>query len=442
IQARVNAEIIQSDGKVRPSGGKITTYEMPQGRGVRIDGAAYSGWAPNPRYDSLVAKLIISDRKAELDTVLAATEMALSDYVIGGIDTSIPFLRSVLTEEIVFKGGFTTRFIDENVARLMEKQPAGNAISAVEDIQQNQSVAELPEGTIPLSSHILGTVIEIFVREGDQIHHGQEIAVLEAMKMEHQVTATASGYVERILISSSETVEEGQVLLALRPAEVSTAKKREEEEVDLDYIRPDLKALLDKQAAVLDEARPEAVAKRHLKDKSMIRENIALLVDEGSFSEYGSLNIAAQRGRHSVETLEKISPADGMVVGTARINGENFSEETASAVVLGYDYTVFAGTQGVMNHKKTDRMLHLAEACQLPIIFYGEGGGGRPGDVDINAASTLDVPTFQTYARLSGLVPRIAVASGRCFAGNAALMGVSDILIATEDTSLGMGGPA
>ena len=75
-------------------------------------------------------------------------------------------------------------------------------------------------------------------------------------------------------------------------------------------------------------------------------------------------------------------------------------------------------------------------------MLFAEGGGGRPGDTDTAALTGLDVPTFAQFARLSGLVPLVGVVSGYCFAGNAALLGCCDAIIATKNASIGMGGPA
>ncbi|WP_169544446.1 acetyl-CoA carboxylase family protein [Sneathiella aquimaris] len=442
VQARINAETLDADGSVKPSGGQISYYEVPQGRGIRMDGAAYSGWQVNPRYDSMISKLIVSNSRADYPQILRDLTLALQAYRIGGVQTSLSFMRALACNETVKKGRLTTRFIDQNIEAILKTVQADeNEMVSAPDQSQSGTDAT-PVRAVSIQSHLMGTVVDIMVASGEEVAKGQVVAVLEAMKMEHQVISSHTGIVVGVPVAIGQTVLEQAAILHLEPREIEIDHSKQEQTVDPDFIRPDLKALLDRQAAVLDDARSEAVGKRHAKGKRTIRENIDQLIDPGSLSEYGSLNVAAQRSRHSVETLEKISPADGMVAGTASINGDHFDEEHSAAVVLGYDYMVFAGTQGVMNHKKTDRLLHLAEARKLPIVFYGEGGGGRPGDVDINAASTLDVPTFQTYARLSGLVPRIGVASGRCFAGNAALMGVSDILIATEDTSIGMGGPA
>src|SRR3954447_13424633 len=205
--------------------------------------------------------------------------------------------------------------------------------------------------------------------------------------------------------------------------------------------RDDLAELLARRALTEDAARPDAVERRHAAGGRTARENVAALVDPGSFVEYGRFAIAAQRGRRELQELIERTPADGLVAGTARVNGELFGKRAACAV-LSYDYTVLAGTQGAVGHRKKDRLFELIERMRLPTIFFAEGGGGRPGDTDYPVVSALDARAFALWARLSGLVPRIAVVAGRCFAGNAVIAGCSDLIVATENVSIGMGGPA
>jgi methylmalonyl-CoA carboxyltransferase 12S subunit len=205
--------------------------------------------------------------------------------------------------------------------------------------------------------------------------------------------------------------------------------------------RADLAELLARRALTEDAARPDAARRRHASGMRTARENLADLVDPGSFVEYGRFAIAAQRGRRELADLIERTPADGLIGGTARINGELFGERAACAV-LSYDYTVLAGTQGALGHRKKDRLFELIERMRLPTVFFAEGGGGRPGDTDYPVVSALDTRAFALWAGLSGLVPRIAVVAGRCFAGNAVIAGCSDLIVATESISLGMGGPA
>ncbi len=206
--------------------------------------------------------------------------------------------------------------------------------------------------------------------------------------------------------------------------------------------RPDLRELRERRALTEDDARPEAVERRRDRGQRTARENVADLVDPGSFVEYGRFAIAAQRGRRELRELLERTPADGLIAGTGTVNADLFGAEAASCAVLSYDYTVLAGTQGVMGHKKKDRLFELIERMRLPTVFFAEGGGGRPGDTDHAVVSALETRAFALWARLSGVVPRIAIVAGRCFAGNAVIAGASDLIVATRDISLGMGGPA
>ena len=211
---------------------------------------------------------------------------------------------------------------------------------------------------------------------------------------------------------------------------------------DSDTTRPDLDEAIRRRRMTGDAGRPDVVASRHAAGRRTARENVADLCDDGTFVEYGALAIAAQRARRSVDDLTQRTPADGLIGGTARVNGALVGADRADCAVLSYDYTVLAGTQGVMGHRKKDRLFDVIQRRRLPVVLFAEGGGGRPGDTDHAMVAGLDVMAFALWARLSGVVPRIGVASGRCFAGNALLLGCCDLVIATPDASIGMGGPA
>ncbi|MBW8487650.1 biotin carboxylase [Actinomadura sp. PM05-2] len=280
-----------------------------------------------------------------------------------------------------------------------------------------------------------GTVVLVRVAPGDRVEAGASLVVLEAMKMEHVVKAEAAGVVREVRVAAEDTVALGDVLVALDPAEAGRGSGPPEALADPDAPRADLDEVRRRHEVGLDAARPEAVAKRHARGHRTARENVADLVDEGTFAEYGALAIAAQRRRRPVEELIERTPGDGMVCGVGEVDG-------LRCAVVSYDYTVLAGTQGYQNHRKTDRMLDLAHRERLPLVLFAEGGGGRPGDTDTTTVSGLDVTSFHAMGRLSGRVPTVGIANGRCFAGNAALLGCCDVVIATRGANIGMGGPA
>ncbi len=262
------------------------------------------------------------------------------------------------------------------------------------------------------------------------------------MKMQHVVAAAEAGRVLDVLARPGETAPEGTPIIHYAPIESGDVAAASAAAIDIDVVRADLAEAHAAVALTLDSARPEAVARRRKLSMRTARENIADLVDPGTFIEYGALAVAAQRRRRTLDDLVANTPGDGMVTGVGSVNGALFDETAARTAVLAYDYTVLAGTQGYFNHKKTDRLLHIAEDHRLPVVFFTEGGGGRPGDTDAPGVAGLDTTSFHAFARLSGLAPRIAIAAGRCFAGNAAFFGCADITVATRTSNIGMGGPA
>ncbi len=294
-----------------------------------------------------------------------------------------------------------------------------------------------------IESPLTGVVAELLAGEGDGVRAGAAVLVVEAMKMHHEVVAPEAGVVRELAVAVGEQVAEGQALFRVEAAAgdddavaAGDPAAASGDDSDPHALRPDLAEVLERRRRASDDAaRPAAVAKRHASGLRTARENVADLCDAGSFSEYGALTLAAQRARRSLDELIERTPGDGIVAGIGTVGGRR-------TAVLAYDYTVLAGTQGIRNHRKTDRLLELAERHRLPLVLFAEGGGGRPGDTDSSELFHLIVPSFHTFARLSGLVPRVGIVSGRCFAGNAALLGCCDLVIATPEATIGMGGPA
>ena len=424
IELRVSAETLARDGTVRASGGTLAAFTPPGGPGIRLDAAAAPGMAANPRFDPLLAKLIV--RGGDWPEALARARHALGEFRIDGVATNLPLLRTVLARDEIAATRATTGWFDAHLADFAADTPApvatGDALAA----------------RAPLS----GVVVALAVQPGDRVAAGTEIATLEALKMQHAVLAPAAAIVRAVPATLGTVAAEGEALVLLDPLEGGEAAAAQADAPDPDLIRPDLAEMYAAQAHGLDAQRPQAVERRHARGQRTARENLDDLFDAGSFTEYGALAIAAQRRRRTLEDLVANTPADGLVGGVGTVNAARFGEEAARCLGLAYDYTVLAGTQGHNNHRKTDRLLMLAEAQKLPVVFYTEGGGGRPGDVDTLGVTGLDTPTFRSFAALSGKAPRIGITNGFSFAGNAVLFGCCDITIATQGAHIGMGGPA
>ncbi|HTN35091.1 MAG TPA: carboxyl transferase domain-containing protein, partial [Marinobacter sp.] len=396
----------------------------------------------------LLAKVIIHSHSSDYTLAVGKAYRALCQFRVEGVKTNISFLQALLSRDEVVTNQVYTRYVDDQITTLVaeSEKPYPKlfraSASSVRDTTDVQVMAA-PQGSEPIPAPMQGQLVNTLVADGEAVANGQILAIVEAMKMEHEIKAPRAGIIRGLPVANGEYVSEGQAIVFIEPDGSDLAEETAEQEVDLDYIRPDLAESFERHRLTLDEARPQAAGKRHKLNMLTARENVANICDPGSFMEYGALTYAAQRRRREVDDLIRTTPADGLVAGIGAVNGKLFAEEQARCAVLAYDYTVMAGTQGTMNHKKTDRVLQVAEEQQLPVIFFTEGGGGRPGDTDDGTiVAGLDYSSFLQYARLSALAPRIGIVAGRCFAGNAVFAGSSDLLIATKNASLGMAGPA
>ena len=449
VQLRVNTESMEADGTVLPAGGNLTRFDAPGGPGIRIDSHGFAGYPTNPQFDSLLAKLIVRRTDQNWPSLMRQAHRALGEFAIGGVDTNQTFLRALLAHPDLSAWQVDTQFIDRVGSALVATASAdeGLRVAPSETGSKSAPVAahvDAPEGTVGALAPLQGLLVSVMVSDGEQVKTGQEVAVLEAMKMQHGVTAPRAGTVRLVAADPGIVLDKGAPVVFIAPSEGAADGVVAAADVDLDYIRPDLAELHTRINKTLDHERQAAVAKRHKLGFRTARENVSDLCDDDSFLEYGQMVLAAQRNRRELDDLIANTPGDGMVAGFGAINGDVFDETTSRAAVLAYDYTVLAGTQGYFNHKKTDRVLELADKWHVPVMFFTEGGGGRPGDTDVRnvSATGLDVKTFATFAASSGAAPRVAINNGRCFAGNAVIFGCADVTIATKSSAIGMGGPA
>jgi acetyl/propionyl-CoA carboxylase alpha subunit len=452
VQWRINAETLDAHGNARPSGGTLARFDLPAGPGVRIDTHGFAGLEPSPHYDTLLAKLIVHSPSPHFADALRRSLRALDECHIDGIATNLALLRAIAARPEFASQAVHTRFVEAHLGDLLasavgfeKKSPRKNA-SAFE--AGNTVPASSPDDAdgLTVKAPMPARLVQFEVALGDVLPAGAQLGVLEAMKMEHLLHAPAAGRVVALLAEPGDYLVEGQSLVRLEPVDAHAVEAEARAEHDLDAIRPDLQKVIDRHAYTLDTNREAAVAKRHAQGGRTARENIADLCDTASdprnFIEYGALAIAAQTRRRTLEDLIANTPADGMVTGLGSINAKLFGPEKSRCAVLAYDYTVLAGTQGMRNHHKTDRLLAVAHELKLPVVLFAEGGGGRPGDTDMPIVAGLNNHTFSRFAALSGKVPVVGIVHGRCFAGNAALLGCADVIIATKGSNIGMSGPA
>jgi acetyl/propionyl-CoA carboxylase alpha subunit/acetyl-CoA carboxylase carboxyltransferase component len=478
IQCRVNMERIDANGAVLPTGGTLTAFEAPTGPGIRTDTFGYTGYATSSLYDSLLAKVITHRPGGDFSTTAHAAYRALCECRIEGVASNVEYLLNILQHPAFVSGALNTQFLDAHardllaasthkflhakptasdtatragvsvdsdnpLAVLVFGQSGGSGIQETSrdagPIADNNTIT--PDGALAVRAPLQGTIVAVNFAAGDEIREGQTLLIMEAMKMEHEIRADISGVIQQVTAGVGDTVYDDHALAFIAPGDVDAGDAEAEEDIDPDYIRPDLREVLDRHATTKDANRPKAVARRETKNMRTARANVEDMFNMDTFLEYAPLVIAAQRQRHSVETLIEKSPTDGLITGLGAVNDHLFDDPDNRCAVMCYDYTVFAGTQGVQNHRKTDRILDVAEKTRVPFILFAEGGGGRPGDTD-RTGGVGGQSTFSKFATLSGLVPMVGITAGRCFAGNASLLGCCDVIIATKGSNIGMGGPA
>ncbi|GAA4282727.1 carboxyl transferase domain-containing protein [Brevibacterium daeguense] len=439
IEARVNSESLSVDGEPQPSTGVLQVFDLPSGPAVRVDTWAGASVKIGALYDTLLAKVICSSDTFEGARKRLVT--ALQQFRIEGVQTTREFLLEVLSE--IDPEHLSTGWIDENAGSLVRRSEARISSAITADGSAARGSAALPEADAPRSREgraldlgprdelvvapLSGTVVSLDGRPG-------ELGLIEAMKMHHPISAPPHESAVA-LVDIGDPVMKGDPVFIIQRTDSVEREAQDQSRTP----HPQLEEVIKLHENVRDEHRPHAVAKIHQRNRRTARENLADLVIPGSFVEYAPLAIAAQAARRSLDDLIENTSGDGLLCGIGKINT---GAGVVDAAVLSYDYMVMAGTQGTRGHAKIQRLLRIAGSRKLPIVFFAEGGGGRPGETDRLPGAHLNGETFALMARLTGVVPMIAVVSGRCFAGNAAIAGLADVLIATEDASIGLGGPA
>lgn len=455
VQVRINAEMTDAQGLARPAHGRLERFDAPTGPDVRVDSHAYAGYEPSPNFDTLLAKLIVSSAAPTFAAAVRRVQRSLSEFRIAGVPTNLNLLRALVQREDFLKQDVHTRHFEailpelvaaaETLAEAGRAQDAllgGTLRPAAHAPRAAEPEEEVEQGLVAVRAPLTGRVVEISVQLNDLVKPGQTVAVLDAMKMEHTILAECGGRVVDLRVEKNVLASENQILIVLEAAESTGEALDAAHAHDPHAIRADLQRVIDRHAFLHDEIRPDAVARRRSRGQRTARENIADLCDADTFVEYGGLALAAQASRRTKDDLIANAPADGLITGIGNVNADLVGKDRARSAVMAYDATVMAGTQGKRNHIKTDRIVEVALRDELPLVLFGEGGGGRPGDVDYPSVSGLYQPSFAAFAELSGQVPVVGIVSGRCFAGNAAFIGCCDVIIADKSVNIGMAGPA
>ena len=434
VGARVCMESVHADGSIHPESGTLQVYEAPSGPGVRTDGFGYRGYETSLSFDSLLARVTGHAGGPNIADALTRTRRALAEFRVEGLTTNLPFLQQVLAREELGSARFDTTFVESHAGALAQAaesrlftEPVGGAPDLSDGVGAASGPAEGPEGSIGLRSPIQGTIVGVEVETGDEVRVGQLVAVVEAMKLQHEIKADASGVVVAVSMSEGDVVREDYPIVFINEADVAGGAIEAGGEEDPDHIRGDLQETLDRKFNAFDEAKPELVDDWHAQGRRTARENIRDLLDDDSFKEFGPLAAGQTAG--------------GVVMGVGSVNGHTFSDERSRVAVVHYDAMTPAGTRNALGEYKQDRIYELANRYRLPTVLFSEGMGRITNYGRKSGQVNMDTKMFAEFAKLSGLVPLVGINSGDCYGGNAALLGCCDVIISTKNSAIGLTRP-
>ena len=427
IQARVCMEAVGEDGTIRPASGTLTAYEAPSGPGIRTDGFGYSGYETSLHFDSLLAKVIGYAPTGGLEAAVARTTRALSEFRIEGVETNVGFLQNILDHPDFVRGTLHTRFVDEHLLTLATTNtprrfvlPEGYEETVVAEETAQHAIG--PPGSVGLVAPMQGTIVGIDVAFGEDVRIGQTVAVVEAMKLQHDIRADRNGVVCAVSMSEGDVVREGFPIVFIDPVDSDDGALEVDDGIDLDEIRGDLQELNEMIQERLDPAQIEAVTALHEQNRRTPRENLDDLLDEGTFKEFGP-GVAG-------------SAAGGTIIGFGSVNADRVGEGQSRVAIVYSNNEFVSYTHG---HYRQEQVHELAHDWRVPVVLFSEGEGQPVGGF---GGVGMDASVFTEFARLSGLVPLVGVNLGDCFAGNAALLACCDVIIATKNSTIGMTGPS
>jgi acetyl-CoA/propionyl-CoA carboxylase, biotin carboxylase, biotin carboxyl carrier protein len=242
IEARVNAE--DAGRGFAPSPGAVTLYEEPGGPGVRVDSSLRGPGVVPGAYDPLFAKLIV--RGANRDDALRRLRRALSEFMVEGISTTLPFHRALLEDEVFISGEYTTGFVAERLSVMeIEASPVTGAaaeaargsrevevevngrlfrVRLYEEKTREKAVPPRRKGGVTqratmgggaVLAPMQGTIVKVLVEEGQEVEADEAVCLLEAMKMESEIRTQRAGKVKEVLVEAGNTVRSGEPLVVL-----------------------------------------------------------------------------------------------------------------------------------------------------------------------------------------------------------------------------------
>jgi acetyl/propionyl-CoA carboxylase alpha subunit/acetyl-CoA carboxylase carboxyltransferase component len=378
--------------------GTISAYKEPSGPGVRVDACGYLGYAPPPHFDPLLAKVIgSSSSSSSLASAVDRTLRALDEFHIAGLPTNLPELRAILLHPDVRAGDARTTLLEEAPEILRAAASSASANGGALDLLQRQATTlradsagqavssgavrgspvsglEVKIGERGVECPMGGAVVELRVREGDTVAAGDTVLIISTMKMETLLAAPCSGMVTAVQpLSAGDTVAAGQVVAVVAPvdgdAERHAPSRSKADEESWGGVLEELRILKRfAHARLAPGSTDPGVIRQRDRGKLTCRERIALLLDDGSFREVGS--VAGFPSYDEKGGVTAFTPANH-VGGWGKIDGR-------TAVVCADDFTSRGGHADGAIAVKSAHLDRLSLELRAPSVrmLDGSSGGG------------------------------------------------------------------
>jgi len=443
VQLRVNMETMQPDGKVVPSTGQISRYDLPAGPGIRIDDFGYVGYQTSTSFDALLAKVIVHARAGAYADLIARARRALGELCVQGVDTNVSYLAAVLDAPAVLANEVSTDWLDTHAQMLAAHAarwvaPASFKVEPHVTAAIHVETSAAPQGTQALISPMQGVVRSIHVHPGDAVCKGQQVAILEAMKMQHAVQAMTDGVVHTLLAEEGSSVRQGDVLAYIEPgaaggaqSQASNVSTQQESEHGM---VAEIAELKHRRQLALQMGGEEGIKRQHARGKLTARERIDALADRGSFAETMALAGAAT---YDGLALTQFTPKP-YVEGVIRLDGRK-------VFVNASDFTVRGGSAGFIIGLGAETALNeRALAWRLPLVRLLDAAGGSVRSFEEIGRTYLPDGNIWTAidVKLLNAVPVVSAVLGSVAGLPAILAPLSHFSVMVKDISqIFPGGP-
>lgn len=425
IQVRVNTETLADDGSVVPAAGTLQRLELPSAPGVRVDSYGYSGYEINPRYDSLLAKVIAHG--ADLRQATARVRQALEELEIAGVDTNADLLHGVVTADDFTERPWTTAFIPDHLGELVAHRRPRSVVP--DGAAESASVAvepDLAESAVAVRAPNPGVVVQLAVEPGQVVATNQPVALVEAMKMEHVVRAPQAMTVSAVVAPVGSVVAGGDLLLHGVPGEHDDVHADINTAIDDDPDwAPEVAEIERRRDAAHRMGGEQKLARQHGEGKLDARQRICALADEGSFREIGVLAGFVDGALRDED--QEFTPSN-FVAGTARLGGRK--------VLLGVDdFTLRGGSGDAAIHDKQIFAERYAREMRLPVVRLLDGAsGGGSVKMAIDAGYTYIPinPGWDAVVDNLSIAPVVSAALGPTVGLGAARMVMSHLAVMVD----------